>query len=100
MFFRIRPWTKKKPANFGLERISSLCFTAEDFGKLPMECRRIMCEEGAMELKVGRTVQPLSLWEKLLPDESLRNTVSRAHFLIIRSGANGHGFELQNLSQA
>lgn len=49
-------------------------------------------------LKVGRTVQPLELWERLLPSEAWRNTVSREHFEVHYCSVGAPGFRLRNLS--
>lgn len=57
-------------------------------------------------LRVGRAVQPPDFWERVLPEEAARNTVSREHFEVLYSGGSapsagggkGPGFQLKNLS--
>lgn len=39
-------------------------------------------DTGADKLRVGRAVQSPAVWERLLPDENVRNTISREHFEI------------------
>lgn len=46
-------------------------------------------------LRVGRSVQPLPVWQQLIPDEATRNTISRIHFEVVRQGG---AFLLRNLS--
>lgn len=55
---------------------------------------RVFSKDG--ELRVGRTVQPTSVWQALVPDERLQNTISREHFKIVYQASGG--FELENVS--
>mmetsp|Transcript_59931 Transcript_59931/g.118868 ORF Transcript_59931/g.118868 Transcript_59931/m.118868 type:complete len:652 (-) Transcript_59931:79-2034(-) len=57
---------------------------------------------GPPRLRVGRVLQTAELWERLLPNEEIRNTVSREHFEIHEIRAEDAGeevaFALRNLS--
>jgi len=84
--------------NFGrkeLDDSSDLLFdTCKAAPRLDTESNRgwsLQCTNGAVpctlkvestvkEFRVGRTVQELELWNRLVPDDALRNTISREHF--------------------
>ncbi|CAK0889920.1 unnamed protein product [Prorocentrum cordatum] len=54
---------------------------------------------GSQLLRVGRAVQPMPLWEALLPDEATRNTISRNHFEVVAMpGEADRAATLSNLS--
>eukprot|EP00930_Biecheleria_cincta_P059678 TRINITY_DN45394_c0_g1_i1.p1 TRINITY_DN45394_c0_g1~~TRINITY_DN45394_c0_g1_i1.p1 ORF type:complete len:450 (+),score=69.06 TRINITY_DN45394_c0_g1_i1:30-1352(+) len=69
---------------------------------------RLVCLDGAMPLelsleaeavRVGRSVQSVDIWSRLIPDETARNTISRTHFEVVRSyNARWNTFQLRNLS--
>lgn len=68
---------------------------------------RLVCLDGGMPLelsleaeavRVGRAVQSVDAWFRLLPDETARNTISRTHFEVVRSYTAGNTFQLRNLS--
>lgn len=72
----------------------------------PVPCQ--LRPRGPEGLRVGRSIQPQELWERLLPDEAARSSVSREHFEVLevpgRSASGEIGscttFLLRNLSVA
>merc|ERR1740129_2007183 len=42
---------------------------------------------GAALLRVGRALQPAAFWERLVPDDRLRNLISREHFEVLCDGS-------------
>jgi hypothetical protein len=55
----------------------------DDLAALPLESRVFEASCASVKLQVGRLFQPLAIWQALLPDEGMQNTVSREHFEII-----------------
>lgn len=68
---------------FELQVVSALGLSAVDLSFLPKDQRVWYPDVGARSFRIGRTVQPQSLWSALIPDERCRNSISRDHFEII-----------------
>jgi len=65
------------------------CVFAEgvsDLSRLRVQQRAIDFPRAGSELMIGRTAQPATLWDALVPDPRLRGTVSREHFKVIAQG--------------
>jgi len=91
------------PSKPPLPAISQACFSLEcaavhglTTAQVQAVSRNVRVYSTDGELKIGRTVQPASVWEAVVPDERLRNTISREHFKIVSRGAGA--FELENSS--
>lgn len=65
-------------------------------------CPAASVSVGPPRLRVGRVLQAADLWERLIPDEQIRNTVSREHFEIhelrAEDASEQASFALRNLS--
>lgn len=85
------------PPPFTLECSSSLGLSPAALAKLPRSARVLQASCMQAQLRVGRTLQDQKFWADLLPDEALRNTVSREHFEL---SVEDCGLWLKNLSGA
>eukprot|EP00929_Paragymnodinium_shiwhaense_P065071 TRINITY_DN32663_c0_g1_i1.p1 TRINITY_DN32663_c0_g1~~TRINITY_DN32663_c0_g1_i1.p1 ORF type:complete len:555 (-),score=96.94 TRINITY_DN32663_c0_g1_i1:676-2271(-) len=86
------------PAPFRLECTSVRGISEAALKRLPRDSRIIEASCINAEVRVGRNVQPQPFWEVLVPDEGMRNAVSREHFEVIL-GDEGL-LTLRNLSGA
>jgi len=60
-----------------------------ELGKLKDQQRAVPFPTTGQELTVGRTAQPVTMWDMLVPDRRLHGTVSREHFKVILQANNG-----------
>ena len=64
------------------EGSADLAVTAAHFVAVTVRCLPVQ-----EPLRVGRSVQPLPVWQQLIPDEATRNTISRIHFEALQTGS-------------
>ncbi|CAK0875743.1 unnamed protein product [Prorocentrum cordatum] len=70
------------PPPFALRCTFSRALAASDLERIPVEERTLEASCQEARLLVGRAAQPAALWERLLPEETLRRAVSPEHFEI------------------
>jgi len=74
--------------SFRLQCVSALGLSAAELGFLPSTSTELAPNPGQSVLRIGRTIQPATFWERLVPNEKLRNTISREQIEITEeSGA-------------
>jgi len=57
-------------------------------GAIPCELLLDCFDAGLAKFRMGRSSQPQEFWEQVLPDESVRNTISREHFEIVAAAGD------------
>jgi len=72
-------------------RLSCIHAEGVDLSQHSEQQRSISLPAGENELVVGRIVQPASFWTSVVPQESLRNLISRSHFKLVRRYDRGDG---------
>jgi len=89
-------------APFELQCISVLGLSTAELGFLPKATRVWLPSPGSVSLKVGRSVQPATLWATIVPDEKLRMTICREQFEITQETSTIHAptTYLKNLGSA
>jgi hypothetical protein len=71
------------PPPFTLQAIVAHGLSASDLERLPSSERILDASCQQATLRVGRSVQPQSFWQTLLPEEGPRHAVSREHFELL-----------------